>query len=59
MKSFIRITSPKKVIREYNESFLDKNFEFEKIKWSSKKSMQNRYNLLFSTLPKKKVFKLD
>ena len=54
MKSFIRITSPKKVIREYNESFLEKKIEFEKIKWSSKKSMQNRYNLLFSTLPKKK-----
>ena len=30
MKSFIRITSPKKVIREYNESFLEKKFEFEK-----------------------------
>tara|TARA_Y100000816_G_C26104526_1_gene586436 strand:+ start:1432 stop:2106 length:675 start_codon:yes stop_codon:yes gene_type:complete len=54
MKSFIRLTSPEKLIREYNKSFFEKKFEFQKIKWTSKKSMENRYNLLFSILPKKK-----
>lgn len=53
MKSFVRITSPEKLVKEYNTSYQNK-FEFEKIKWSSKKSMENRYKLLFSILPKKK-----
>ncbi len=54
MKSFIRITSPKKVIKEYNLSF-KKYSEFQKIKWSSRISMYNRYKLLFRNLRGKRI----
>ena len=55
MKSFIRTTTPKKVIKEYNLSF-KKYSEFQKIKWSSRKSMYNRYKLLFKNLKGKKIY---
>ena len=38
MKSFVRITSPDKLVKEYNTSY-QKKFEFEKIKWSSKQTI--------------------
>jgi len=49
MKSFIRTTSPKKIIKEYNLSF--RNIaEHKKIMWHSKKSMINRFKLLFKLI---------
>ena len=50
-KSIIKKNTRTNLILDYNLSFQKKN-EFEKVKWSSKISMFNRYKLLFKFVAK-------
>jgi len=53
-KSIIKKNTRANLILDYNLSFPKKN-EFEKVKWSSKISMFNRYKLLFKFVAKEKI----
>jgi len=52
-RSIIKKKTSQILLSEYNQSFYKQN-DFEKVKWSSRESMVNRYRLFFNTIKKKK-----
>ena len=53
-RSIIKKKTSQILLSEYNQSFNKQN-DFEKVKWSSRESMVNRYRLFFNTIKKKKI----